>query len=55
MSADTNWQDVATEAEVLHLKYQPEPGQFPAMPNAYDFSRLAALVAAIAKDRMSDS
>ena len=54
MKKDVNWEDVATEAEVLHFKYHPVEGQFPPLPNAYDFSRLAALVAAIAKDRMGE-
>lgn len=49
-----NWEDVATEAQVLQLKYQPAEGQFPPLPNAYDFSRLAALVATLAKDRMGE-
>lgn len=44
--------DTAAEAEVLRLKYLPPEGKFPPLPNAYDFSRLAGLVATVARSMM---
>lgn len=48
----STWEELALEAEVLHLKYKPAEGQFPPLPNAYDFSRLAELVATICRSKV---